>query len=344
MVENLVIKLNPRARRFTPNIIKEIEQRLAGDSRVKIYSDDYPRRKTLQKGVQTTVWGGGDGTIKYESNRLIRLCEEVGLSFNEQVFAILKLGTGNAVSYEVSAGKDHLGQLEMILDTDVNELPTVQIPLIEITGTTHEGKEEKTYSVLTGAGWDGIILRRYKQSVLNGLAGYLSTVPASAAEVFLGKKLKFEISFPQGAELAEIFEEDIEFMDLPLGDGERFLPENQIHTLVAGTTPYFGYNFVAFPYAKKARSEGKMHIRAIGGNRYLIIPKFVAHTRSIWKGEYRHRDVFEIVSPEVEIALLDKKASAQAGGDHFGEFTRINWRVSEYVLNLVDYNALRTQL
>ncbi|MBT3814851.1 hypothetical protein HOE37_00220 [Candidatus Woesearchaeota archaeon] len=342
MVESLVAKLNPRAGRFTPKIINAIEQRFAEDYRVKIYSGNYPRRKTLQDKPQVITLGGGDGTIRYESNKFILLCEELGLSFNKQLFAILKLGTGNAISYELGAGKDHLEQLEMILETDVNELPTIQVPLIEITGTTPQGEKEKTYSMLTGAGWDGIILKKYKQSPLNGLVGYFSTIPSSATEIFFGKKLKFEISFPQGAELAEIFEEDIEFMRLPLGDGERFLQENQIHALVAGTTPYFGYNFVGFPYAKKARSEGKMHIRAVGGNRYSMIPRFVAHTKSIWSGEYRHRDVSEIVAPEVEIALLDKEASAQAGGDHFGEFTRINWKVSDYVLNLVDYNAMRT--
>jgi diacylglycerol kinase family enzyme len=342
MVESLVAKLNPRAGRFTPKVINAIEQKFAEDARVRIYSGNYPRKEILQERPQVITIGGGDGTIRYESNKIINLCAELGLSFNEQLFAILKLGTGNAISYEVGAGKEHLEQLEMILDTDVNKLPTIQVPLIEITGTDGQGKEEKTYSMLTGAGWDGIILKKYKQSPLNGLAGYFSTIPASAAEVFLGKKLKFEISFPQGAELAEIIEEEIEFMNLPLGDGGRFLQENQIHALVAGTTPYFGYNFVGFPYAKKARTEGKMHLRAVGGNRYSMIPRFVAHTRSIWRGEYRHQDVSEIVTPEVEIALLDKKASAQAGGDHFGEFTRINWKVSDYVLNVVNYNALRT--
>lgn len=336
-------RLNPRAGKFTPTTINQMERRFRGDHRIEIYLDDFPRRKILEEGREVIVLGGGDGTIKYEANNFIPLFEGLGFSFNEQIFAILKLGTGNGIAYEVGAGKSHLGQLEMILETDVNELPLVQIPLIEVRGTTHQGKEKKIYSMFTGAGWDGIVLKWYnlvKKYFLKGLEGYMGAVPPSALEILLGRKPEFEIGFPQGAEIAMGSEENTEFIDLYLRDERRFLQERKIHALVAGTTLYYGYNFVSFPYAERARAERKMHIRAVGGNRYLIIPEIIAHTLSIWKGEYRSHNIFEIIAPEVEIKLKNKEVSAQAGGDHFGEFRQINWKVSDYVLNLINYKAL----
>lgn len=347
MVTNLAVLLNSRAGGITSDFIEGMRQHYSGHQQINIFSEDEDLETVvdnLDDSKETIiVLGGGDGTIKYKVNQAIELFEERNLDFNQQKFALLKLGTGNGLSYEIGAGQRHNGQLEMILRNQ-HHIPTIKIPLIEVTGNNGELEDTKTYTPFTGVGWDAIMLSWYNQIKKmgpKGLFGYLGAVMPAVTEVLTNPKPNFQVFFPQGANV--VFEDKgkVSIHNIYLDEDNRFIKGSEAHSIAAGTSKYFGFNFQAFPYAKSARERDMMHLRFIGGNRFITISELIGNAASVWKGRYRNKNVPEILAKEVAIYLSHNQVKMQAGGDDAGLVTRVNWKVSDYHLNLVDYRAMR---
>ena len=297
----------------------------------------------VNRKPELIVLGGGDGTIKYESNKLIEMLKTPE-EFNKQTFALLKMGTGNGLSYEVGATKKHIKQLEALVNYEINDLPFIEIPLIKIEQKNNLGNISKSYSPFTGIGWDAIMLswyNQFKKSGFKGLPGYLMAIAPAATEVITGKKPEFEITFPQGAKLVYGNKKKLSYFVSDPGNNFRFAEESNVHSIVAGTSKYFGFKFVAFPYADVAREKKEMHIRTISGNKYLTIMELVNNTIPIWLGKYRSHNVREIITPEVEIKVSNGGVKMQASGEDLGQHNNVSWKISDYKLKLIDYSQIR---
>jgi diacylglycerol kinase family enzyme len=342
MVDSLAIRLNSKAGNVTSRLEEEIKKHFRDDLGISFY-EECSRDEIIQRKPQIIALGGGDGTVKYETNKLIQILKSPDY-FNQQTFALLKMGTGNGLSYEVKATKKHIKQLEAILNCEFDNLPLVEISLIEIKHKDQSGKTVKNYSPFTGVGWDAIILswyNQFKKSGFRGLAGYLAAVAPAATEVLTGKKPEFEITFPKGAKLVYEFGKKANYFECSPGNNYRFAQESDVHSIVAGTSKYFGFNFIAFPHAEIARENKEMHLRAIAGNRYLTIMELINNALPIWLGKYRSKNVYEIITPEVEINVSNGGIKMQASGEDLGQPNNVTWKVSDYKLRLVDYSKMK---
>ncbi len=167
-------------------------------------------------------------------------------------------------------------------------------------------------------------------------------IAPAATEVIAGKKPEFEITFPQGAKLVYGTKKKLSYFVSDPGNNFRFAEESNVHSIIAGTSKYFGFKFVAFPYADIAREQKEMHLRTVSGNKYLTIMELVNNTLPIWLGKYRSHNVREIITPEVEIKVSNGGVKMQASGEDLGQQNNVRWKVSDYKLRLVDYSRMKS--
>jgi hypothetical protein len=342
MADSLAIRLNSRAGSVTSKLEEKIRNHFGSDTGIYFYNEN-SRQMMLNKNPNIIVLGGGDGTVKYESNALIDLSKNPK-EFNQHIFALLKMGTGNGLSYEIGATKKHIKQLEALVSCPAEKLPLIEIPLIEIEQKDSLGKSIKNYSPMTGVGWDAIILswyNQFKKNGVRGLPGYAMAIAPAATEVITGKKPEFEITFPRGAKLVYGSKKKLSYFVSDPGNNFRFAEESNVHSIIAGTSKYFGFKFIAFPYADIARENNEMHLRTISGNKYLTIMELVNNTLPIWLGKYRSHNVREIITPEVNIKVSNGGVKMQASGEDLGLQNNVSWKVSDYKLRLVDYSRMR---
>lgn len=273
----------------------------------------------VRRGYGELFVGGGDGTLVSTVNLVDRVCEERDLP--RPRIGMLKLGTGNAMSYL-------LGAKGALTDTwhavNHGEAALTRVDLIEC--------DDGSLTPFAGMGYDGEVLNDYcalKEATKGPIGHYLvETVWGYLGALFgrtvprhlRGEPASVRVSTAQDAFFMRPGDDgDIE-VKVPAGS---VLYDGPASFTSVGSIPFFGFGFTMFPFAR--RRSGYMQLR-VGAPpvRSLLGNLFT----SVWQGTYRHPKMFDFLVKDVTIESSDPLAY-QVGGDAKGSAKRLHFKVSD---------------
>ena len=347
--EKVAVLLNRNARLVTDKLVRQME-RLVGSEHV-YYSRDLDEaeaftREIIQKGYGTIACGGGDGTLCGTINFVRRYIDEANAWREERFsrfgekqeliacprFVFLKLGTGNGIAPVVGATHP-LRDLRKVIEYTPSRAH--QVPMLEVEG-------EKCF--VAGLGYDSQILADYNwmknntnnwllKGLMHSVVGYLAasvtrTVPRA---LFGDTRLRAKVVTRGRAY----------YVDPRRGDSvEEIAPgttifEGPASFIGAGTMPYFGYRFRAFPFSNIMPGMMNLRIATIGPLSALY------NLVGLWRGTHRSsRALKDFLVEDVSIEL-ENPFPFQHSGDPQGMRKRVDIKVSNEPLQLVDFHRPR---
>jgi diacylglycerol kinase family enzyme len=341
----IAVLLNKNARKVTDDIVRAAT-RVVGSDHVFVSKSldeaEAMSREIVQRGYGTVVCGGGDGTLARAVNLVYRYVEEANnwrmeryRRFGEAQnlianprFAFLKLGTGNGMSGVVGSGKP-MDDLKNI----ANYVPgrTHKVPLIEMDG-------ERFF--FAGVGYDSQILDDYNhlkaraqnwllKALMQNVTGYLAALLFRTAPRLVfgtGEKLEGRVTT-----LGRAF-----YIDPRRGDSVVELEpgttlfEGRAKVISCGTTPFFGYGFRMYPFAQMMPGMMQLRIGTTGPLRGL------ANIGALWQGSFRHpSSMWDFFVENIKVEL-DHPFPFQHSGDAQGLRDRLDLKLADDTLELVD--------
>ena len=345
----VAVLLNRNARLVTDKLVRKIE-RLVGRDHV-YYSRSLEEaeaftREIIQKNYGTIACGGGDGTLTGTVNFVQRYINEANRwrveryeRFGERQdligmprFAFLRLGTGNGIGPVVGA-QSPLQDLRKLIEYLPGRNHTV--PMMDADG-------EQCF--VAGFGYDSVLLNDYNQlkkttnnpilkPMMHSVFGYLAATVAKTVPRALFSDARVEarvVSVGKGY-----------FVDSRRGDAVieiepgTTLFEGPASFIGAGTQPYFGYRFRAFPFSNIMPNMMNLRIATLGPLSTLFnLPK-------IWRGEFRnHKRIQDFLVEDVRIELKNPYPF-QHSGDAQGMKKEMRLSMAQSPLKLVDFHTPR---
>ncbi len=323
--QRIAVIVNGNAKSVTDEVLATLDEILeTGDLYVSRSIDEGEAiaKTVLDRGYGTVLTGGGDGTFTNVVTRVVKLARQRGVK--PPRFGLLRLGTGNALSWVVgSSGKK--GQL---LAADVlrlrDEAGARPLRLVECEGIL---------APFCGFGTDANVLADYHR-VRDGfkklpvphrwVAGAVSyAVAASALTIpkYLVNQIPFVRVTNTGGDAFKIGPNGRP-LERPIRAGERIF-EGKARMVSCGTIPYYGFGFRVFPYADERPDRMALRITTIGS------VEFVANLKPIWRGEYSNSaSLFDYLVDKVQIEI-EPPTAFQIGGDAMGERTRVEVALTE---------------
>lgn len=331
------IILNANARRVTDRVRQQVETMAAEAER----GADVFFTETLEEaasvtqhiarsGYDTVVTGGGDGTVANTIAAVLDGVESEGGAYPR--FAVLRLGTGNAVADRLGAGFYEHDLEDVCAEPDA--LDTRRVDLIE----TEEGRR----IAFGGFGWDAYILNNYRKvkgaaermpalkPVLEGVFGYLVAGVGKSVPELVVRRPSWEVRVINTGGMA---------FELAAGGHvvQRFAPgatvfEGRTRLACFGTLPYYGFKFNIMPWADK--TAGMFQLRMVDMNPVAA----VANLRDFWRGTAEHpglRD-FHLSGCTLEFS---EAAPMQIGGDAEGYRERYDLRIAERPIDCVQFGG-----
>ena len=99
--------LNANAKQVNPKLAKKLERLTEQHCDVfltqSLQHADFVVKRIVDERYECLVTGGGDGTVMHTIETALQRCEQKGYDFCPR-FAVLKLGTGNAIASHLGAG------------------------------------------------------------------------------------------------------------------------------------------------------------------------------------------------------------------------------------------------
>lgn len=345
------VLLNYNARHVTDSLIRQLE-RIAGKEHVFVSKnlDDAEAfsREIVHRGYGTVVSGGGDGTLMRTVNLVHHYVDEANNWRAERYrrlgdaqplvscprFAFLKLGTGNGMTQLVGANTP-ADDLERIVHYVPNR--TASIPLIDW------GEERFFFG---GMGYDSLILddyyyfkarakNRLSKTLMQNVAGYcVATACRTLPRTLLGRYAKLEARVVTRGRTYYINPRRGDYVE-EIEPG-TVLWNGPASVLAVGTTPFYGYGFRMFPFARMM--PGMMNLRLATVTPFDILP---FHLHSTWKGSFRHAtNLFDFLVEDIQVELA-KPYPFQHSGDSQGLVSSLDLKISDESLELVDLQPPR---
>ncbi|MBT3298081.1 hypothetical protein HN385_04095 [archaeon] len=353
--------VNANAKGVTKSFLRKINKRYS--NRLELYLTanlEKAREAThqiMQEQPYLVIVMGGDGAWYQAINHMQEVLPVDNLQL--PIIAKLKAGTGNSPSKLIGSGKP-INDLEKILERyGGSDLPYRSFPLINVSYYDEEDKViHSSYSTFAGSGWDARVLNDYnnlKGTFSTGLPGYLRAVatkslpreikknPFSSASIYLNSGDAYRIG--------EHARNDVERLDLEkikrIMDTEKINIAKKIHPInavVVGTTPYYGFGFMTFPYSQFANvgDQRMMHVRVITGKAAWSAIRATLNARSVWKGMYRSNILQEFLVQDITVEYWggQEEVPSQIAGEAMGVQRKINYKVSPYDLKLLNFRKL----
>ncbi len=332
----IAVVVNGNAKSVNDEVISTLDQILKGGDLFvsrRLEEGAEIARTLVSRGYDTVLTGGGDGTFTVMVTEVVREARRQGRPLPR--FGLLKLGTGNALSWVVGASRAK--KRGKGLSVDIQRLR-------EDAGsrTMRLVEAEDMIAPFAGFGVDAVVLadyaavkRRLAQTPLKRLASgplsyAISSVTRSIPSYFLRKVPHCRVVNlgapawrvgPRG-QLTE-----------PAFDTGELLYEGPARVASASTIPYFGFGFRFFPFAEDR--PDRMHLRVSA-----ITPSaFVANFPAIWRGDYEDPvSTSDFLVEHVRIEM-DPPTEFQIGGDPRGERATMELRLSPTPIQLVDFYA-----
>ena len=341
----IAVLLNGHPATVTDRVARRLERVIGADHIFRSRSLDEAEayaREMLQRGYGTIVCGGGDGTLARAVNLVHRYVEEANAwrleryrRFGERQpllvsprFASLRLGTGNGLS-GVIGSRDPVKDLQTIVDFVPGRVQ--RLPLIEMEG-------ERFF--FGGMGYDSQVLDDYywlkaraknpiMKALMQNVTGYLATVVArTVPRLILGRADVLEARVVNRGRAFFVDPRRGDFVEEVEPGAVLF--EGRAHFISAGTTPFFGYGFRVFPFARMM--PGMMSLRAATVGPLAAL----SHLPSLWKGNYRNATRLHDFLVEDVTVELERPFPYQHSGDPQGLRDRMDLRIADEQLEIVD--------
>ncbi len=325
---------NTNAKRVTPARV-ELFRAALPDARVftaSTFEEAARHADALVKQPARIVFcGGGDGTAV----ALLNLLRERGVR-QFPLIGLLKLGTGNGWSRAVHA-KGYRKTLSLV--------PT--LPLAPKTTRFGLCEVEGRLCQFTGVGWDATLLHDYRRNLekrqkqlvaapiaaklSKGVWGYLYalfrlTVPGELERARDGRT---RLRLVNVGEPAMTFDGRGNVITLPASQTELY--EGPVSVGAAGSEPYWGAGFKAFPHALKV--PGRMNFRVY--DRHVLIG--VNNMFKLWRGD-ELPGMYDWFVTGVRLHL-SRPMPFQVGGDVVGPREVLELRLAKESVDLVAWGS-----
>lgn len=346
--QRVAILLNANAAAVSERLRRELENFVPPEDIFYSRTLDDARgiaRTVLERGYDTVLTGGGDGTFVAYVNCLfdeaagaqvvVRGGSAVQLArhqFRMPRIGVLKLGTGNAVAEFCGSSPRRLGVVEDILRTRSGEVSQAR--------AVHLLSCEGKLSPFAGMGIDAAVLNDYmrvKQGLAGGKLQFAGLGGLGYFWAIVGRTIPAYL-FQRGVPKVEVV--NLGGPARQLGpDGKPIGKEIQrgevmyrgpCRIAAAGTVPCYGFGFQMFPFARKTPGQFQLRLSA------MSLPKILTQFPRIWRGYTPRSGLLDFHSEKVQITF-DREMPLQMGGDGEGYRKRIVIEMAAEPLELLDF-------
>lgn len=320
--------LNANARAVTPQLVEKLTEVVpTGDLFFSRSLEDCELflHTILRRGYAQLFVGGGDGTLVGVLNAMSRVTQRSGLKAPR--IGVLKLGTGNAISYEMGAGNP-FEDAHHIVNGGQSRAEDLHMVVCD----------DGTQTPFAGIGYDAAVLNDYitlKESTTSALGkhavetvwGYLGAIMARSVPRLLRE--------PAPTVRLRSNYDAYRVVSGPDGVREECIPAGEIiyegpaPTVSVGSIPYYGYGFTMFPFAR--RKTGYVQARVCAVPIFTILANLFP---AIWRGRFRHPKLHDFLVRDV-IVEGSRPLPYQVGGDAKGFAKSLHFRASETPVEMV---------
>jgi diacylglycerol kinase family enzyme len=316
--QSMAVLLNANAKRVTNRVLRKVTGLIPKDD-IFVTHDareaEKAARTVFSRGYPTVCTGGGDGTLV---QFVTSASEYYGSRWNAPDIGVLKLGTGNALASYVGAGEveEDLRRIRVTPDR-------AELPLLEVDGRLCH---------FAGLGLDAAIINDYNEVrhtwYARSMKYFGSVLSRSLPRQLTSRRRKPLVRVYNTGATAWRCDTDGDPMGDPIPPG-ALLYEGPITLIGASTTPYYGYGMQIYPFA--GRMPGRVQFRIASSG----VLEILAHLRGLWNGTHRSPTIqdFWVSSVALEFSA---PAPLQVGGDAQGYRERVDFRLSERSVRLVD--------
>ena len=331
--EKIALILNSNAGRVT----REVKSALLplNSPRVRVFLSDNEQegeeyvREICQGNFGLIISGGGDDT----SRSILDGLEKHGNGYRPCLAAV-KLGTGNGTAHYVGAGNP-LEDIARLCAAEVAALPLRTIPLITISAVRSKGLLlERTHFNFAGTGLDAMMLQHYETSEIKGLWGYLAAIPKTLRQL-QEEGIPYSQVRATGLTRLERHNGEIRAEAVP-PEIEKGLFSNSV---TVGTTPYFGFGFMALPWAEEAAKKRQMHLRLVQGTPAAAAGKLVNNIIPLWRGTFQGKPLEDYCAEEVTVTFPDQPGYLQVAGKSKGAVSSVTYRI-DGAMQWVDFRKM----
>ncbi|MFC1848727.1 diacylglycerol/lipid kinase family protein [candidate division CSSED10-310 bacterium] len=343
----IAVLLNENAKKVTGRVKRAIADVVPRSSFYTSHTSEeaYQHVKDIiDRGYERIFSGGGDGSIiqlmnmvrSYVDEKNTRL-EALSRDMQQKIqkinyprLGILKLGTGNGMSYLVGAKRGLRNIRKALVSPDTK---TLNLSLIEA---------ENWCFTFSGLGWDAAIqndfvwfrekFRRFALArQIGGLGGYLTAMAVRTIprEIFRRKPAQVTIRNSDGPVYRAEYPDTMRLTDIGPGD---VIYQGPVNVTGVGTVPYYGFKFTAFPFSR-IRSD-MMNLRIVRAGVFECI----SHAYSIWTGKYTGQHFLDFLTSGVTMEFSEQMP-LQMGGDPYGYRSNIEYTMSNHQVEVIDLNS-----
>lgn len=311
----VAVILNKNAKRVGKRVRRQVEA-VAPEGADVFFTESLEQarfitRRVVDSGYSTVVTGGGDGTVANTMAQVVAHAEARKLPVPR--FAVLKLGTGNAVA-------DFLGARDF--RDDLTDLPNARFRPMHLVNV------EGTRIPFAGFGWDAYILNNYhrmreaaerfflSRALFKTVGGYLVAGVGKSVPELVVKRPSWGVRVVNTGGIG------LEVDSLTGQVVRRIAPgavafEGRVRMACFGTTPFYGFRFNIMPFAD--RRPGMMHLRLVDMNPISAVRRLPA----AWQGRLDHPGVTDLQLTAGRLEF-DGPAPFQIAGDAAGERTTLD--------------------
>ena len=293
------------------------------------------------------IAAGGDGNVFSILNALQKTP-----SRDIPTIDIVALGTGNGLANLVGATKNYREEIyDRFRVKDFREQKIREFPLIEISSKgSSEDWSEPVFYTFAGSGLDATVLNDYNELkkknnkdwqkfYSHGLPGYFiasffKTLPKIRNNKFLGVSI-----YLNDGEIFRIGKKERnEIEKLEISQGQEISMVGDVQGISVGTTPDYGYNLKAHPYALFGEefSGGMFQLRTVVGNPLKIASSLLVNLPSLWRGTVRSKYIRDYFAKDVTIKYWVEDTPSQVAGEPMGLKREIRYKFSDKNIKLVD--------
>lgn len=331
LASRIAVVVNGHAKSVTPQVIATLAQQIPADC--LFVSQHIEEAQTIaesiiRQGFPLVMTGGGDGTFTVMVTELAAAAERQQRPLPRM--GILKLGTGNALSWVVGSTPVQKNQFRAELE-QLSHHPCRPLRMVDIEGYL---------TPFAGVGADAQVLTDYTATknwlkktplkpVAAGLFGYAVSAVTRTLPGYLFKSIPRIRVINTGAPASSVHAPDTL---LPTG---AVLFEGQATLCALSTIPFYGFGLRMFPFAEQRADRMHLRIATIGSL------QFVTHLKPIWEGSYDNpRDLKDFLVESVRIES-EPEADLQIGGDPQGKRSQFEARISAQTFHLLDRKTPR---
>lgn len=371
------ILLNRNAKRVTPEVVDAFHKFARKNKSMPVLVYESGSLTELEQIVWEEVVGkktglvgavGGDGTT-YESWNLTHAAASAA-GQPMPAFATFCCGTGNLLAGLVEISDYRLVLRRLAKERDFSRLRIKSVPLLGMHLREQDGSwSEPRYFTCAGSGLDAEVLQDYgafkhehaqwwQRWYSEGRLGYLLAVATKTVPRELGKGLFKHITSKLKKALNGVEEKESPPVTMRVNDDHYYVYDSKtrhkerigvtpgtdilknipkVRAVVAGTASYYGFNFMAFPYAGWAADcdGGMLHVRVLAGPTAKMVDDLLTpwHLYPLWHGRYDSPFVHDFF---IRDYTLGSEYPSQIAGDLVGTSPEVRYRWGSESLDLYD--------